>query len=518
MGLKIKTGPKILIIGALLVAGFFGYKKLQDLGYIPKPKEVSMPKSDIDINTLDEFKSKYGMTRPLRVGVNTWGGYAGGTYFNNGFVANVESEFYKKYGILVDLVLNDDFNSSRESWKSGDVDIMWTTADAFPTETANLPDNPQAFMQFDWSRGGDAIVATRSINSINDLKGKKVALAFGTPSHSLLLKALEAANMKSSDVDIVTTNSAPEAAQFFKAGKVDAAVVWSPDDQDCISAVTGSNVILSTKNASNIIADMFFAKKQFIDQHEELIKNFTEGWLTGNALVNSSDSAKTHAVSLLSKNLNQPVEFCAIAVDNVRLTTFGDNYNFFNLSGKYKGVKGEDLYSSMTTMYTDIGYIKEKVPSWKTISNPTALRSITTLTDKMHLAEGSKEFKEATVADETSKSISSKVVSITFPSGSYVLTDEAKTVVDNEMLPVANQFAQSRIRVSGNTDNVGGASANKVLSKKRANAVANYLVEQYKFNKNRFVIIGNGPDKPIDDNSTEAGKANNRRTDFEVIR
>jgi len=35
--------------------------------------------------------------------------------------------------------------------------------------------------------------------------------------------------------------------------------------------------------------------------------------------------------------------------------------------------------------------------------------------------------------------------------------------------------------------------------------------------KNRFVIVGNGPDKPVASNNTEAGKAKNRRTDFELI-
>ena len=503
----------LLGIGALI----FGVIKAKEKGLIPSKKEVTVSNDNIDINTLDAFKKKYSMTRPLRVGVNTWGGYAGGAYFNNGFASNVESEYYKKYGILVDFVLNDDFNASREAWKSGDVDIMWGTVDAFPTESGNLPDNPQIIMQMDWSRGGDAIVATRGINKINDLKGKKVALCYGTPSHSLLLKALESANMKSGDVTIVTTNSAPEAATFFKAGKVDAAVVWSPDDQDCIAAVTGATVILNTKNASNIIADVFFAKKGFIEQHEELVKNFVEGWLTGNAVVNSNDSAKKVSIEILAKNFNQPNEFCVTAVDNVRLVTFGDNQNFFNISGRFKGVKGEELYSQMTEMYKDIGYVKGNVPNWKTVLNLNALRNIS-LSGDIHSAEGVKSFSDVTVADETSASIVNKTVSITFPSGSFTLTDEAKSVVDREMLPIANQFAQSRIRVSGNTDNVGDAVSNKKLSLKRARSVSDYLITQYNFNKNRFVVVGNGPNKPVADNGTDEGKATNRRTDFEVVR
>ena len=45
-----------------------------------------------------------------------------------------------------------------------------------------------------------------------------------------------------------------------------------------------------------------------------------------------------------------------------------------------------------------------------------------------------------------------------------------------------------------------------------------YLSEQYKISKDRFIVVGNGDKKPLADNMTEAGKAKNRRTDFEVIR
>lgn len=506
-----------IVIGVLIAAGVYGGITLaKKKGLIPEKKEVAVTNS-VDINTLDEFKKNYNMTRPLRVGINTWGGYAGGLYANKGLTASAESNFYTKYGILVDIILNDDFQTSRESWKSGDVDIMWTTADGFPNESGNLPDNPEVIFQFDWSRGGDVIIGTRGIKSINDLKGKKIAVALGTPSHSLLLKSLEAANMKITDIVVVTSNSAPEAAQVFKAGKVDAAVVWSPDDQDCLAAVTGSSIILSTKNASNIIADVFFAKKGFIDQHEELIKKFTEGWLAANAAVNSDPAVKDSAIAILSTSLNQPADFCKIALDNVRLTTYGDNVNFFNLTGNYKGVKGEDLYNTMTDMYKSVGYLSGNVPSWKSVVYTKNLRNIV-LTGPSHEAESVGNFTVATKADSTSTAITNKTVSITFASGAFTLSDDAQTVIDNQMVPVANQFASSRIRVQGNTDNVGDPYANKKLSFKRANAVVGYLISQHKFAKNRFVVIGNGSDKPLADNATEEGKATNRRTDFEVVR
>jgi len=61
---------------------------------------------------------------------------------------------------------------------------------------------------------------------------------------------------------------------------------------------------------------------------------------------------------------------------------------------------------------------------------------------------------------------------------------------------------------------------NVQLSQKRAQAVAAYLKSTYNMDANRFVIVGNGPDKPVagcEQNQNAACKAKNRRTDFQLI-
>ena len=78
-------------------------------------------------------------------------------------------------------------------------------------------------------------------------------------------------------------------------------------------------------------------------------------------------------------------------------------------------------------------------------------------------------------------------------------------------------FQNAYIRVEGNTDSVGNRGANVALSKRRALAVVDYLVQRYKVEPARFIAVGHGPDKPIGDNKTEAGREMNRRTEFKVI-
>jgi NitT/TauT family transport system substrate-binding protein len=459
----------------------------------------------------------------IKVGVVTWGGYVGGQFFNEGFEATKNSRFYKDYGFALEFKVLDDFVPSREAWKQDDVDLLWATIDAFPTEAGALAQfDPVVVFQADWSRGGDAVVARRGITNVSDLRGKKVAVAELTPSHSFLLWLLEAAGMTQADIEIIPQESAVQAAQIFKSGRVDAAVVWSPDDILSVKAVPGSRVLESTRSASNIIADVFFAKRSFVDNNRDRLQKLYEGWMRGAAEINSSAAARRKAATILAREFTErgtalSPEEADEMIGNVRLVTHGDNKNFFGLNSAYKGVTGEKLYSRMSNVYFDLGQAGDKFPpTWGGINFPSLVMN-TTLTGEEHFPEKAKTFATVTKADETKAAIATKRVSINFRTGEYKLDENAKYIIDKEFVPIANAFSNSRIRIEGNTDTDGSRATNVALSKRRAQAVANYLIEEYNMPRNRFVVVGNGPDKPVASNNNAAGKAKNRRTDFELI-
>jgi outer membrane protein OmpA-like peptidoglycan-associated protein/tetratricopeptide (TPR) repeat protein len=72
-----------------------------------------------------------------------------------------------------------------------------------------------------------------------------------------------------------------------------------------------------------------------------------------------------------------------------------------------------------------------------------------------------------------------------------------------------------KIELSGHTDNVGDKVKNKTLSENRAKAVFDYLISQGVL-ADRLKFVGYGDAQPIDDNKTENGRANNRRTEFKI--
>lgn len=511
---KVKPLPKILALVILGVGAFFLLKYLTTSGAI---NQIAPKKAGSTMQVAGPKLSKAEVQDITRICVVTWGGYAGGQYFNGGFKASKESRYYKEYGVLVEFVLMDDYDASRAAWKSNDVHLQWTTADAFPTETVALKEfAPKIVFQADWSRGGDVIVVRQGINKVSDLRGKKIAVAYGTPSHTFILWLLEANNMTYRDVELIQVKSAVDAAAMFKSGSVDAAVVWSPDDDACIASVNGSKKLKTTREATHIISDVFYAKESYIQENEEKLRKIVEGWLRGAAEINTSAEAKQKAAQILAAGLGQDQNFCINAINNVRLCTFGDNKAFFNINGCNSCVTGEQLYQKMAIIFKDVGVITETPPVWRLVTDTRILRQIN-LAGLEHEAEGMQTFAKATEQETKAEAFASKSVSIVFASGSSVLDDNAKFVVDRDVVPTLKAFGSARVRVEGNTDNIGGYQPNVILSSKRARSAVEYLVQQYGFDRNRFIEVGNGPDKPVADNATPEGRGKNRRTEFQLL-
>jgi outer membrane protein OmpA-like peptidoglycan-associated protein len=73
-----------------------------------------------------------------------------------------------------------------------------------------------------------------------------------------------------------------------------------------------------------------------------------------------------------------------------------------------------------------------------------------------------------------------------------------------------------QVRVEGHTDSTGSPALNRTLSQHRAESVVKWLVK-HGIDGSRLTAQGFGPDRPIDDNSTDAGRRNNRRVEFHIV-
>ncbi len=101
-----------------------------------------------------------------------------------------------------------------------------------------------------------------------------------------------------------------------------------------------------------------------------------------------------------------------------------------------------------------------------------------------------------------------------FETGSASLQPASKAELD-QLAELLTQTPALRIQINGHTDNVGNDADNQTLSEQRAKAVHDYLLEK-SIEPARLRFKGFGESKPIETNDTEAGRAKNRRTEFET--
>lgn len=79
---------------------------------------------------------------------------------------------------------------------------------------------------------------------------------------------------------------------------------------------------------------------------------------------------------------------------------------------------------------------------------------------------------------------------------------------------VLTENADVKVKIIGHTDSDGDDKSNLELSKRRAEAVKNFLIKEFNVNQSRIETDGKGESQPVDKNLTPEGKANNRRVEF----
>lgn len=131
---------------------------------------------------------------------------------------------------------------------------------------------------------------------------------------------------------------------------------------------------------------------------------------------------------------------------------------------------------------------------------------------------------KGTIANNGCPEVSAEVVKQLNDYAKSILFDTGKSTIKQisfgtlvSIKNVMNEYPSAKFRIEGHTDSTGSLKTNERLSKERAAAVKDYLISNG-VDASRLESEGYGPSKPVADNKTAAGRAQNRRTEVVVIK
>ncbi len=482
----------------------------------------------------------------VRFALNVWAGWAPIILANNGFKSDKVWKTPDGKEFKVELVLIDDPVAMRDAYAAGEVHIGWATLDMVPLFMEGFVDSsgkpkdtrvmPRIYQQIDWSNGGDGIIVRENIKTVSDLRGKKIALAQNSPSHYFLLNMLVRGGVQPSEVEMIFTQDAFQAAAAFNTDQnISAAVTWAPDIYN-LEKVKGNRLLVTTATANKLIADVWFARADFAKDHLSIIEGLVRGIF--DAMEGLKDEKKRQQCSkLMAAGYNLPAGEALEMLADAHSTNVAENYQF--LMNQNNPTSFERVWNQAYYLYRRIGSVShQRVPAdqivdFSIIAKLRKEEPYASQKDEYTVQFVPKTTRQIKVEDEE---ILTNTVIIHFAPNDWDLDKKVSKIIDGkevqqlydpnvenvleEVAKLAGTFGLARIIIAGHTDSSmkGRVPADlvKELSLNRANAVKQALAKNFDLDPNQFNVEGVGWDEPADSSDT-LNQAKNRRVEVKVF-
>ncbi|MGN0610493.1 MAG: ABC transporter substrate-binding protein [Ruminiclostridium sp.] len=250
-----------------------------------------------------------------------------------------EMGYYDKNGANVSFEYFPVYSDAMTAFNTSNVDmICYACAEAVSPAVNDI--DCKIIGVFDTSYGLDGIAAVDGINTVADLKGKNVATEIGSVDHLLLQQALAANGLGESDINLVNM-SAGDAVAAMAGGSLDAASTWEPQ---LSSAAKSGSIIYSTKEAPDLIADVFVIHGKVLDEQYDNAKAILKTWF--DCIEEYKAEPSKFAESAAKKGNLTVDEFYAI-MDVTNLLSLEDN--------KIKFEKGTDDIKNLNVLLRTVG-------------------------------------------------------------------------------------------------------------------------------------------------------------------
>lgn len=548
---KVITALVIIILAGLL--GFFIYLGVvknkssnngssnSDLRYSSKPDSLSI--TGFGGYKFDNIKIDGEDIPLIKIPLVTWGGYAALFAANGGIKPSKDSLFYKNGKFVVELIREEDSNVHLQNFANGNYPIIWSTMDMLPLILDAVKSDkrviPQVFGVFDWSFGGDGIIVRDNIKTPKDLKGKRIVTSGNTPSNFFLLWLLAQSDLQPSDVIIQYVSDAVAAKDaYINDNKIDGCVTWSPFLYEIVDAksksfVPGSKLLITSKDANQLIADCYLTRNDFAKDHPEVIKNFSKSMMEGVDLFLQNKQKVYNDLASLYQLPDGATEASYMVMD-VHIANYPENKMFFSLDNAISAYKifflSQEYYKISGSLPASASYDPETVINSKFLDefDGANLFSHQVNTIKNSFNKDSSfniadlESRNIVLAEDIEIYFDPQRTNFDFLSSSEEIVKNKEylqkisyqmEVLGTTIVKLIGHLDTSKVeefKSKGAQVYIEASAQAKLISKKRAEYVKKLLIDKYKADGERIITEGKGWDSPVD----PLDQAKNRRVEI----
>ena len=270
--------------------------------------------------------------RPIKIGINIWPGYA------HAFIAQ-EKGFFTKNGVAVDLILKKETLGAKELYKNGEVDGFFTLLpDAVMLDSEGI-DTKLVYVA-DYSETGDVIIGKPGLNSLADLKNKRISCeGINTFSQAFVLKALEKAGLKEYEVQFADI-PAHEVLNALENGAIEAGHTWEPTKSAALNK--GYKILATAKDVPGVIIDCLAFSGKAVEERPEDIKRIIKSLLEARDFIYSN---KDEALEIMARGEKMKKAEMESGLQGVYQPDLKENIEVMKKSGDQKSLyaAGENI-------------------------------------------------------------------------------------------------------------------------------------------------------------------------------
>ena len=297
----------------------------------------------------------------IRLGFSAWPGW---------FPWQVAEEkgLFAKHGVKVQLTYFESYTDSLNALASGNLDANSQTLNDTVSSVAGGA-KQTIVLTNDNSTGNDQIIGAPGINSIADLKGKKVGAEQGTVDHYLLLLALKKAGLTIDDISFQPLETGAAAAAFA-SGRLDAVGAFAPFTTQAL-ARTGAKALATSTDFPGAIPDHLVVSRDLVTSRPNDVQKIIDTWYDTLGYIKANPA---EAVAIMAKKAGVSVADYQSYDKGTTIFTLEDNLTAFTPGSTTRNL---DFEAGEISKFLLAGKLIDKAPDLTGLFEPKFVKATT---------------------------------------------------------------------------------------------------------------------------------------------